>query len=686
MQRERDRYYRTMPTLMRTLLLTLVILCPLSLPSHALADEPLSITADHLEYITESNTYRALGSVTVTVGDASLSADEMRMNSISYDAVAEGNVIFRDPDATITAERMELNLKTKQGTVYNSYTFYKKHNFHLRSSEVTKTGEKSFFIKETTITTCDAEPPEWYISAQDVTLKEGQTITGRKGSFNIRNVPVFYAPYFWAPLNRDRQTGFLFPTFGYSSKRGYYYKQGFFWAIEDNQDATVYVDYYSKKGLAEGLDYRYVLSDKANGEMWLYHGRDKQPSRDLYEFKSYHNQDLPYDMEAYAKIHAVSHFDYYETLSSTSQDRFGLESWDTSQFGFASEEKLQKYLESDVQVSKPFSGGRAYLLAQGRQSLEGSSEEIPQPLPEIALVLNTRTQKFFSYDISLKGNNFWREEGQEGRRVDIYPNVYLSFGRLITLTQKVGLRETVYFLEKPGGYEDRFIYDLDTTVTTTFLKRYASFIHSIEPAVSYIYIPDVDQEEIPFFDSTDFVPQTRSLVYALTNRISGMGDRHFEARFRLSQSYSFLDSEEPFSPVLAEATISSRSLSLRMNASYDTDDNILGEFFGTVRLKGERGYVGVGKNLRRSSDLDQYTFEAAAYSPIRLNGISIPVEFRGKLWYDAKNSRIQELNVVTAYRKQCWGFSVTYNEEPDEYQIIFAVEFTGLGTFSLGSI
>ncbi|MBI5664798.1 MAG: LPS-assembly protein LptD [Nitrospirae bacterium] len=655
------------------------------LTSASWAEEAV-ITANRMEYLSESNTYSADGSVTITFGDATLTADEILMDGNTDDVVATGNVTYRDADSEITAGMMELNFKTKLGAIRDSYLYYKEHNFHLRSREISKTGEKTFFLRDATATTCDADPPEWRISSRDISVTREKSLSGWHGTFDIMNTPVLYMPYFWAPLIKDRQTGLLLPSYGYSSTRGMYYKQGFFWAIKDNQDATFYLDYYGKKGLAEGLDYRYILSPGSDGELWLYHVQDREASRRLSEIKSYHNQKFPHDITGYLKLHAVNEPDYYETMDSTSAGRFGLSSWEPARFGLASEERLQKYLESDLHLSKQYDSGRIYLLAQGRQSLEGPSKEVLQRLPETGFVLNTQSRKYISFNMAVNGVNYWREKGQDGMKFDINPNLYFSYGRLFNVTQRAGIRETAYFLNGPSRHKNRLIYDLDTTLTTKLFKKYSSLIHVIEPSLQYTYIPFVDQDKILSFDPTDHVPETSNITYALTNRVSGLGTKYLEARFRLSQSYSLLGTNDPFTPLLAEVTLSGSELDLSLNASYDANYSILTEMIGSAKLRVGKGFIAVGKNFRRSTELDQYTFEAGIYRPIKLDGRSLPIDFHGTLWYNADARNIQELNISSTYKKQCWGYSVTYIDRRDEFQIIFAVEFTGLGTFSLGNI
>ena len=664
----------------------LLLISHFSFPTSSLAGGQTEISADNLEYLSQTNTYLAKGSVRIAFENSTLSAEEMRLDNNTSDAVVTGNVVYEDSEAIIKADRIELNLKTELGTVYNSYIFYKKQNFHIRSENVKKTGVKSFYFNKASLTSCDADTPSWHISGEDINTTQHENLSAWHAKLYFGNIPVFYTPYFWAPVIKERQTGFLFPSFGYSSKRGQYYKQGFFWAFKENQDATLYLDYYTENKLAGGLDYRYVLTPESNGEFWIYHARDYEPSRDLFEIKTYHNLKLPHNISAYLKLHAVNESDYYETLDSTSFNRVGLSLWEQNPFGFSSEERLQKYLESNLHLSRPYYAGRTYLLAQTRQSLEGSSKEIPQKLPEIGFIINTTSTGPVSFNSAVKAVNFWKKEGQEGLRLDINPNIYLSYGRLVNLTQKIGLRETAYFLDTPVVNKSRLLVDLGTTLTTKYFKKYSSSIHIIEPSLEYVYITPYNSDDIPSFDSTDSIPHTSSFIYSFTNRISGLSPLNLETRFRLSQSYSLLDTKKPFSPILAEAVVSSDKVDINVNASYDVHNRILTETIASFKVKDKKWYIGMGKNYRRSSSLNQIDFEAGINNPITLFKKPLPIDLHGKLWYDLNGNGVQEFNVKTVYTHQCWALSLSLTKRPDEYQISFAFELKGLGEFALGSL
>lgn len=663
-----------------------VLLCFLFISPAASAEDLLNISADNLEHDPDKNAYTASGSVRITYGETTLSADKILFYESTSDAVATGNVVYEDEEVIIKAEVVELNLETRLGTIYSCDIFYKKLNYHINGIDrLDKLGETTYHLDRAEATTCDAEPPEWHFRAEDIDIHLNENIKAKKAVFYIKKVPVLWSPYFYAPLLKDRQTGFLTPSAGYSSTKGFTFKQGFFWAIQDNMDAAFYGDYYSDKGFGEGLDFRYMADSETNGELWVYHLRDSEEGRNFSELKSYHNQKLPYGMNGYLKMHLVNEFDYYSVLKSTSSGRVGLSAWGESDpAGLKQEERLQKYLESNLQVSKPFPWGRTYLLGRYRQSIEGSSRGIPQTLPELGLIVNTGSVGAVSFDMAVTGTNFWRKNEQRGQRLDVYPNFYLSLGRTVNFTQKVGLRETLYVLDGPARTTSREIFDLRSILTTRFLKKYPSLIHTIEPTVEYIYIPHVDRSNIPMFDSTDSMPRTSGIVYSLTNRLSGSFWGKSEARLRLSQSYSLRDIEKPYSPVLIESNLVNRNLNFSVNAFYDVYVKNITDTIASVRLTGQQGFIGIGKNFRRSTNLDQYSVEAGVKRLFEIFNSPLPVSLYTKLWYDVEDHTVQELNVTSTYTKQCWGLTVSFTQKPDEYQVMFGVEFKGFGSLKIG--
>ena len=190
------------------------------LTGYAVASEDTSIDAQSLEYIQETSTYVAKGAVKIKKADMLMEADEITYNEESSEATAAGNVKFNDADLSFTASRAELNLAEKTGFLHDAQVFLKKDNYHIYGKLIEKKGENAYVIPDALITTCDAPVPAWCFRGKNVDALVGDRLEANNVTFRIKNVPVFYTPYLWAPVQADRTSGLLIPFIGYSNTKG----------------------------------------------------------------------------------------------------------------------------------------------------------------------------------------------------------------------------------------------------------------------------------------------------------------------------------------------------------------------------------------------------------------------------------------------------------------------------------
>jgi LPS-assembly protein len=86
-------------------------------------------------------------------------------------------------------------------------------------------GESNYEIRRGTFTTCEDDDPPWSFRFNSGTADLDDIVYGRDASFWVKSVPLLpWVPFFAAALRRERQSGFLFPEFGQSSRRGYFAK------------------------------------------------------------------------------------------------------------------------------------------------------------------------------------------------------------------------------------------------------------------------------------------------------------------------------------------------------------------------------------------------------------------------------------------------------------------------------
>src|SRR4029077_13033209 len=192
---------------------------------------------------------------------------------------ATGNVVFAQGDNRISAEHAEFDTETRLGTFYNASGFstVKPPKVTPRpgisaptqvagqetvvmffGEKIEKIGPKKYRITNGGFSTCMQPTPRWDLHAGTVVLNVDHYTMLTNAVLRVKGVPMFYTPILYYPTKReDRATGILMPTYGSSTLRGQSFHNGFFWAINRSQDATILHDYFSKTGQGFGSEYRY---------------------------------------------------------------------------------------------------------------------------------------------------------------------------------------------------------------------------------------------------------------------------------------------------------------------------------------------------------------------------------------------------------------------------------------------
>jgi LPS-assembly protein len=198
--------------------------------------------------------------------------------------VAEGNVVFDGAAGYISATRMHYNTQTGTGTFDDAKGLLSlgpdadRTQFAGQDPEVAfegdrleKIGPRRYRLTRGRWTTCTQPTPRWDFTTKTMELELNRHVIARNTIFRVKDVPVFWLPWFYFPLEEDnRSTGFLMPSIGNSTFRGQAISNAFFWAIDRSQDATFFHDWFTRAGQGAGVEYRYVASPQSSGTIKLY--------------------------------------------------------------------------------------------------------------------------------------------------------------------------------------------------------------------------------------------------------------------------------------------------------------------------------------------------------------------------------------------------------------------------------
>lgn len=634
--------------------------------------EPTNIKSDTLEYEGAASIYTASGHVSIQKGQVTIEADEVRYNEKTSEVFSEGWMRYEDPLVVIKARRSALNLAAKTGRLYDAEIFSKKDNYHVTGLEIEKTAENRYLLKEASFTTCDAPTPAWCLKGKDVDTLVGEKLKARSVTFSVKDTPVLYSPFLWAPLSNERATGVLMPDLSYVKSKGIHLGLPFFWAISENRDATFLLDLYGRRGWGEGIEYRYLEQDGSKGNLWAYHIKDKSYARDFWDLHGSHESgDRSASLTGYLSLNYINSRDFYKEynpyLITKSIDPVSYLNSTTGRF-----------LESTGEVSLKLESSRLYLRSQYLVDLKDGVNDsaIPQRLPEAGYFINPVRlgPVVFSLDSSI--SNFWRKGDVSGQRLKIYPRLTHAYGSDIVVKQSLGLRETAYALSKTGGlyanspHMDSFDYSI--TANTRFFKRYDSFVHIIEPTLGYTFIP-VTISNLPLFDSTELYSKTSKLELSIQNRfIDNSGEF---LTFRIRQGLDAYSTGSSLVPLKIDIAVK-RPAVVRAEISYGTATGKIEGLNSDMGVSLGKASFSIGERYNKAENILFYTLGAGyAYSKT--------LSAEGSAWYDARNGGLNDFIVKLKYQKQCWGATLVATKMQKDYSISVLFNLLGLGTVKI---
>ncbi|MBI5073657.1 MAG: LPS-assembly protein LptD [Nitrospirae bacterium] len=636
---------------------------PLSINLCYAAGQKTVITSDTLEYFSETKKYIARGTVTVEQADATVEADEMVYFAETGDVTASGNVRYSDRQTFFTATAAEMNMEKKTGKLYEADILSKDDNFRIKGREIERRAENEFYSRdEITVTTCDGPVAAWCFRGREMDLVIGDKITGQDVSFRVRDIPLLYSPRLWAPLNNDRKTGFLLPTVGSSSSRGLGLNIPFFWAIAENRDATFLLDAYARQGIGTGMEYRFI--EPGVQSIWqLYHIRDHRLHTDFTEFRALHDDRSTGGTGLFLNANFVNEKNYYREIAP--QKNFFREIHRNS------EQNIQRFLETTVEVTTPFDNARAYFLAQYWIDLKDATGDIPQRLPEIGYVMNYTRLGSFLVSAEAAAVNFWRKNGVSAHRLDLFPAVLHTVGSDVVLSQTAAVRGTAYEFYHDGGSnsnQERLAFEYDGNIHARFVRRYGSFTHMMEPAIRYHYISSSPNDLGYTFDEWELHGKTSRLELSLLNRFLVKGKEVVTAR--VTQPFDMNNGDRPFRPFEFELAMQ-MPVPARVTTAYDVNTGKIQAVSSEFVLPFSYGSVSFGQRYSMPDNI--MVFRAGlAVQPVR------PIQLGLEARYDAKGEGLRQVGGHAQYTSQCWGVRLEAVKKPGDFSVQMMFDLFGI--------
>lgn len=221
--------------------------------------------ADHVFREVENGPIIAEGNVRAFFGERYLRADTLSYDPATAVVTANGNVSITDGDLeTLFSSRVVLSGDLRDG-VSENFSALLEDNTRLAAERAVQEQGARTRLSRAIFTACDVcnddnetKTPTWQIKSLRVTRdRERKVVRFHHAFFELKGVPVLYTPFLQGPdPSVERQSGFLPPRIGTSSRLGFNFELPYYLAISNSQDATFFPKVTTRDGVLWQGEYR----------------------------------------------------------------------------------------------------------------------------------------------------------------------------------------------------------------------------------------------------------------------------------------------------------------------------------------------------------------------------------------------------------------------------------------------
>lgn len=526
-------------------------------------DAPVKYSAeDSLVYDAESGTAYLYGNSKVDYENMKLTSDKVHMNldkstvraTGTIDSTAEGGIkgkpVFTMGKDEYKSDTMAFNFKSKKGLIKGVYT---EQQDGFLSGEVGKRDSTgSIYLQHGRYTTCDKPHPDFYIALSRAKVRPGKDVVFGPAYLVVADVPLPLAiPYGFFPFSKKYSSGFIMPSYGDESDRGFYLRDGgYYFAISDKWDLKLLGEIYTKGSWGVSAASNYRKRYRYSGSFLFSYQDSKTGDKGLPDFAEQesfkiqwnHRQDPkanPYSSLAASVNFATSSYErnnlnsMYNPQTLTQSTRTSSVSWSTgfSSIGLslsATTNLAQNMRDSSIQITLPdlnISLSRFYPFK--RKHLVGKErwyEKISMSYTgQLANSISTKEDKLLHSNLIKDWKNAFQHTipVQANFTLFNYINVTPSFNftdrmysKKVTrgwdnTLQKEVVRDTIY------GFHNVYNWSMNVGASTKlygfwvpnrklFGDKIQAIRHVITPQVSFSYSPNFGARRYGYYDSYQY--------------------------------------------------------------------------------------------------------------------------------------------------------------------------------------
>ena len=512
------------------------------------------------------------GSGKVNYDKIELTADIISMNMDSSvvhasgradsTGVVQGQPVFVDGGTPYETNRISYNFKSKKGKINNVYT--QQGDGFMTGRDAKKDSNNVFYIQNGKYTTCDEAHPHFYVALTRAKTRPKKDVVFGPAYLVVEDVPLPLAiPFGFFPFTSDYSSGFIMPSYGDETERGFYLRDGgYYFAISDRMDLRLTGEIFTKGSWGVAAASSYAQRYKYSGNISFNYLVTKQGERNLPDYSVGKNFRIQWSHRQDPKAVPNRNFSASVNFATASYERSNLNSLYNPVLN------SQSVRTSSVSYSRTFPNIGLTISATTNISQNVQDSTVALTLPNLTVSLSKKypfkkkkragEERWYekislsyngqmSNSISTKEDKVFKsnliKDWRNGFNHRIPISATFQLFDYINITPNFSYNERWYFkkvnqsynqaLQKVErdtvyGFNRVYNYNFSISANTTlygfyqpagFLKnsRVHTVRHVFKPSISFNYAPDFGADRYGYYDTyvyTDDNGEVRQVEYS----------------------------------------------------------------------------------------------------------------------------------------------------------------------------
>ncbi len=293
-----------------------------------------------------------------------------------------GKPLFRQGSDEYEPDSISYNFKTRKAYISNVYT--QQGEGFMKSLDGKRDSSGTMYVSKAFYSTCDAEHPHFYLNMTRAKMRPGKDVVFGPTYLVVCDVPLPLAiPYGFFPFKDKYSSGFIMPSYGDETSRGFYLREGgYYFAFNDYVDAKLLADIYTKGSWTLTEQTTYKKRYRYSGNVFVSYQYTQTGEKNMPDYTVSKSFKVVWSHRQDSKANPTQTFSASVNFATSSFERNNLVSM------YNPESYTQSTRTSSIAYSKTFTDIGLTLTGNFNLAQQIQDSSIAVTLPNLTIQLN----------------------------------------------------------------------------------------------------------------------------------------------------------------------------------------------------------------------------------------------------------------------------------------------------------